>query len=564
MRINKLFLPILMATVAAPFAAASQPKHTVISAAMLRPAAAAVADDMASHLRVELNDGTVHSVAVTEGKVLNFSGNSEGASQMSVDGLNITLQDVASCTFEQGVHNSDVNTGDMTDRHGLQCVSVYLVKGQKLTFKDFGQVSKVLQPDFYDVVDDNAGLVTFKGVSGEYDIYYDPDKKLVYTESPKMNYDDGNAVWVTGSGFGHACVTSATSSAWGLNKPDGCFQMVAVGDNVYEATLRLDDGFRLKFFKSRNWKDEYSTIVVEPVPSTMFVKGYDGTELCGHFTNELLQGEQFTPGVYTIRADYNNKIVYAVGHISDNMIAPVDYKVNGNSFVADASGKATLVATVHFTRNQVVTFENIQHPECLIDPIWFKKQDDGRFLFGGPDDDYYVYYDSENTENIYVTPTKMGWCSPWFVVGCNIGHPKDDGYRQPAAYESPVIGTDSENVSDPRYPKMACVRAEDGLWEVAVYINDSSSRIKILLDANNYATALTLVSPSETFEVIDETGTFGVPCLGYDNVSAADAFRLGPVHNGVEAQYGTYMLRFDDPGKKIYVTRLNSFGNFER
>ena len=62
-----------------------------------------------------------------------------------------------------------------------------LTNGEEIIFSNFGGISDMIQPEFYDVISDVEGRVRFRGPTGEYDIYLDAASMLVYTECPLMN-----------------------------------------------------------------------------------------------------------------------------------------------------------------------------------------------------------------------------------------------------------------------------------------------------------------------------------------------------------------------------------------
>lgn len=112
-------------------------------------------------------------------------------------------------------------------------IALELHKGDEVTFSNFGDVRKMLQPDFFEnITKDKA---TFIGVDGNYKLYYDPINKLTYLENRSVNYPDG--LWVCGSSFGHPQAGRVTVGAWTFNLPSDAFQCVKVADNIFETTL---------------------------------------------------------------------------------------------------------------------------------------------------------------------------------------------------------------------------------------------------------------------------------------------------------------------------------------
>lgn len=99
-------------------------------------------------------------------------------------------------------------------------IALELHEGDEVTFGNFGDVRKMLQPDFFeDITKDKA---TFIGADGNYKLFYDPVNKLIYLENRSVNYPDG--LWVCGSNFGHPQAGRVTVATWTFNLPSDAFQ----------------------------------------------------------------------------------------------------------------------------------------------------------------------------------------------------------------------------------------------------------------------------------------------------------------------------------------------------
>lgn len=178
-----------------------------------------------------------------------------------------------------------------------------LAKDQIVTFRNFRNLAQVLQPDFWEVIDDNSAK--FTGPTGKYDMYYDTIYGVIYTISYDMNATDGTAVWLNGNCWGHpGAAPVVTSTGWDFSY-NTCLQMKKVEDGVYETTVYFPANFCAKFYKARDWNQQASTDILTPQPSNMFTKNEYG---------DFLPGSEFKAGTYTIRVDYNRNIVYAVGY----------------------------------------------------------------------------------------------------------------------------------------------------------------------------------------------------------------------------------------------------------
>lgn len=154
-----------------------------------------------------------------------------------------------------------VNGNEMTSNGSYQYYSIRLRKGDEVTFGNFGGIESALQPDFWEIVDDMGGKAIFKGETGLYDIYLDPNYMIVYTLCTAMNFQKGNAVWVAGVNWGHpGSAPRVTATGWDLSSPNNCMQMKKVEKGVFEVTLWLPEGFNIKFFKARDWGDRKSVV----------------------------------------------------------------------------------------------------------------------------------------------------------------------------------------------------------------------------------------------------------------------------------------------------------------
>jgi hypothetical protein len=210
-----------------------------------------------------------------------------------------------------------VDSEKMTPSGSWLHVQKQLTPGQEVVFGNFGGIEGVLQPDLWTVTSDVEGKAVFNGVAGVYDIFLDANLMIVFTESPAMNLDQGTALWVAGLNWGHpGAAPRVTSTGWDLFNPALCNQMKKVSDGVFEITLWLPENFDIKFFRARDWNAApASTTILDPKPEGMFIKGSyvdagGNTQLDG----DLRPGPDYVPSTYTIRADFNRKIVYAVGH----------------------------------------------------------------------------------------------------------------------------------------------------------------------------------------------------------------------------------------------------------
>lgn len=122
-----------------------------------------------------------------------------------------------------------------------------LAKGQKMDFKGFNTLQRLLQPDFYKF---NDGNIVFLAPDGDYSIYYLPDLELLYTEY-HMDAGYPETLWIGGNGRFTSPWADASSggkfiSPWNTWKhPTGPFYRICcvkTGEDTYEATLYIASG----------------------------------------------------------------------------------------------------------------------------------------------------------------------------------------------------------------------------------------------------------------------------------------------------------------------------------
>ena len=196
-----------------------------------------------------------------------------------------------------------INGVEMTNEGAVRHATIDLAVGQSVSFENFPNLAKALQPDFWEVID--ANNAKFTGIGGTYEIFYDEMGGIAYTLSYGMNFNDGTAVWLNGNCWGHpGAAPVVTSTGWDFSY-NTCLQMKKVEDGVYETTVYFPANFCAKFYKARDWNQQASTDILTPQPSNMFTKNEYG---------DFLPGSEFKAGTYTIRVDYNRNIVYAVGY----------------------------------------------------------------------------------------------------------------------------------------------------------------------------------------------------------------------------------------------------------
>lgn len=427
---------------------------------------------------------------------------------------------------------------------------VTLNNGDEVVFGNFGGISDMLQPGFFEVVSDVEGRTRFIGVTGEYDIYLDAASMLIYTESPAMSFDNGQTLWMTGCNFGHPKAGRNTVGSWQLCEPAGSYQMTRVEDGVYETTAYLSESFDVKFYKSRNWGSALSTEFFEPVPSDIVIKGISCRDFGCVFTGDLLPAGRFAPGVYTVRADVNNKIVYLVGTLAQEEVRPVDYKVNG---VTMTSGRydGYLEAVVDFTQGETVEFTNFTHIGRQIQPEYFEElPDGGGYRFKAMSGEYRVVYDADLSEYIWVERTAD---TGLWITGQYFGHPRFGGWNAGDPNNS-IYLSPAWNFDNPRQ-YLCCAETAPGIFETSFIFHSSWAQFTLYRDRR-----WDMAIRSSDVGITD-TSKFGRSYFWSDGVGNDTNF--GCTVAGIGEQYGTFRLRIDttcDP-VRVEPSVIDSFGH---
>lgn len=467
----------------------------------------------------------------------------------------------AGALFQAGVYDITVDlaakTFDMVSRVPVQQEDYYvnnilmepsgaylhtrqmLTNGEEIIFSNFGGISDMIQPEFYDVISDVEGRVLFRGPTGEYDLYLDAASMLVYTECPAMNAWDKKAMWVTGSGFGHPKAGRTTVGDWKLTESAGSFQMVPVGDGVYETSMYLAKGFDVKFYQARDWGSARSTQILEPIPANIVNKSVAGNPEYCVFNGDMIPGPDFTAGTYTVRADFNNNIVYLVEKTPAELIHPVDYKVNGVS-MTNSRYNEFMEVTLTLTQGQKVTFENFQRVDCLLQPEFFDCDEDGNYVFKALSGEYRLLYDVDGTQHIWTERTSDDGL---WITGQYFGHGRtggwDVGWHDGSIYISPGWSWDN-----PRQ-YLCCAETSAGIFETTFLIHSSWSQLTLY---SNRGWDNKILSSQVN---ITDTSSFGRSFAWQDGIGNPENF--GCTVGDIGQEYGTYRMIIDTNKTPIEV-----------
>ena len=342
-------------------------------------------------------------------------------------------------------------------------IALELHEGDEVTFGNFGDVRKMLQPDFFeDITKDKA---TFIGADGNYKLFYDPVNKLIYLENRSVNYPDG--LWVCGSNFGHPQAGRVTVATWTFNLPSDAFQCVKISDNVFETTLYLVKDFQFKFYKQRPWGGELASTTVNPYPINLLGKGWfysdpaTGGTGGGHFTGDFVAGPDFTPGVYCVRIDLNKNICMFIDRVDEGQLGEEFYKINGTE-LTQSNDPNYIGVELNLTKGQTVDFEGFSYLDYMLQPEYFTNEN-GQYKFNAPDGKYKISY-NKNRELIYVEKTTGAeFPETVWITGATFGHPRISGLLA-----DDIGNWGWENPKD----FICCVKTGDRIFETNLFLNN--------------------------------------------------------------------------------------------
>ena len=375
------------------------------------------------------------------------------------------------CAFEAKDENIQEQTflvnghemGILEEASSYLGIALELHEGDEVTFGNFGDVRKMLQPDFFeDITKDKA---TFIGADGNYKLFYDPVNKLIYLENRSVNYPDG--LWVCGSNFGHPQAGRVTVATWTFNLPSDAFQCVKISDNVFETTLYLVKDFQFKFYKQRPWGGELASTTVNPYPINLLGKGWfysdpaTGGTGGGHFTGDFVAGPDFTPGVYRVRIDLNKNICMFIDKVDEGQLGEESYKINGTE-LTQSNDPNYIGVELNLTKGQTVDFEGFSYLDYMLQPEYFTNEN-GQYKFNAPDGKYKISY-NKNRELIYVDKTTGAeFPETVWITGATFGHPRISGLLA-----DDIGNWGWENPKD----FICCMKTGDRIFETNLFLNN--------------------------------------------------------------------------------------------
>lgn len=449
------------------------------------------------------------------------------------------------CTFEPKDENikeqsfliNGQEMGILSEAASYLGVALELQTGDEVTFENFSDVRKMLQPDFFEGI--SKTKAKFIGTDGSYKLFYDPVNKLMYLENRSVTYPEG--LWICGGSFGHPQAGRATVGSWTFNTPGDVFQCVKVADNVFETTLYLVKEFKFKLYKQRSWGAELGSTTVNPQPVDFIGKGWfysdpaTGGTGGGHFTGDFVAGPEFTPGVYRVRIDLNKNICMFIDKVDESQLKPESYKINGTELIqSDILGYIS--AELNLTKGHIVDFEGFSYLDYMLQPEYFAKEN-GQYKFTAPDGKYKISYNN-NRELVFVEKmTAATYPEVMWITGAAFGHPKISG----------LLNDDIANWgwSNPK-DFVCCVATDNNIYETNLLLKDNFM-FRFYNGKNNWNNGVS------SFDVtIISEGDFIARGGYWDGDLWKETENFGP---GTNFRAGIYHVKLDMNAKTCTFTR---------
>lgn len=332
---------------------------------------------------------------------------------------------------------------------GWKELSLPLTNGQKLTVEGVTNVKAAFQQHLFDTAD---GEITFKGLDGDYTLYYKPGQEAFWLENRSKGISDG-VIYLFGAGFGHAGLEGASAGNWTWNTPQDIQMANKVAEGVYEANLYLAEGFAVKFFHQVGWGGEYGSTNYIPYPTTAIEMGWAGDFNSGHFSGDFVPGSDFTPGVYTIHIDTNKRFCSLVK--DGENVPEVDFSgwdkrtVNGtpiSGYNTQYFDGNTVWGDLYLEQDQEVVFEGWAGLKHALSPDYFEFRD-GKIYFKAPSSErQYRMFFSDGNKLFYTMGNQDNrhpeglWLRGWgiahpFTDSNNAEFARGDWHKMDGAYE---------------------------------------------------------------------------------------------------------------------------------
>jgi len=179
----------------------------------------------------------------------------------------------------------------------LICANQKLVRNCEVVFEGFGNLSDMIQPDRFEILDSKT--VKFTGHSRNWTFFYDVDDNWMILNY--VNFNEPDQVWVTGAKACFPLGNDSSEHVFNYLSADGkdrygTLASVQGEDEVYQCEVYLMEGFHIQLYSWVKWSTVISMTSLTP-------------EL-GEITDDkvyIRQGSEFKPGRYLIRIELTKK-----------------------------------------------------------------------------------------------------------------------------------------------------------------------------------------------------------------------------------------------------------------
>lgn len=326
--------------------------------------------------------------------------------------------------------------------------TIHLEHNQEVEFSDINDISGILNEDMWEPI--SALKARFTGVTGDYDLNYDVQAKLLYAELTDASFPDG--LWISGRGYAHPQSTAVKGNESPGGAPDNMPFIGADPDRrgVYHTHLYLGSNFRFKFYKQRGDGD----CIVYKDPE-LGIESRNVLVMAGNSSGDFCAGPLFTPGVYDITLDIPaGKCILA----SDNseIELPV-FIINDQELGVLGEVTTMLGINLDLKNGDSLTFKGFDDIRNLVPAGMLDATSATDATFTGNDGNYDIYYDIK-TKFIYVENAGLSYPDALWLCGEGFGHP--------AATAVTAQGWSFDQPSDAFQMK----KVADDIYEVCAYL----------------------------------------------------------------------------------------------
>lgn len=216
---------------------------------------------------------------------------------------NISFDMLSFLTDKTLAYTIDIDKSGFFDIGGNYIqLDVTLVESARINFVGFGNdVATMLRPDFFKNIEGTKAK--FDGPSVPYNLKYNTQTGFLYLERPRdVFYPE--VMYIVGTGVGFPREPYSATLAWDFAYPHQWYFFKKVGESTFEAIVYIDQTMAFKFFRGYGWAQEEDTknkYAVEP--ASLVTRDAPG---------DLIPGPEFKPGLYTVRIDKAQEIIWLI------------------------------------------------------------------------------------------------------------------------------------------------------------------------------------------------------------------------------------------------------------